>query len=73
MNQSKKNAIADKLHNGLEATWITPQINGLIMSLSFGLNVIDLFSSSLSLPEAPLRFGRSYMCMSACLCSCMLI
>lgn len=34
------------------------------MSLSFGLKVIDLFSSSLSLPEALLRFSGSYMCAS---------
>lgn len=45
MNLSK-NAIARKPHNGLQATWITTQINVLIMLMSFEVKVIDPFGSS---------------------------
>ena len=41
-----------KPHIRPEGVWITPQINGLIMPLSFGKAVIDLFVGDSSAPQA---------------------
>lgn len=67
MNQSKMQLQGNRIMD-LSPRWITPQINGPIMSLSFGRKVIDLLGSSLSQRRPP-RFRGSYMCMSVCLAS----